>query len=283
MSIKINWQTDGLSVIGASHSKKEIPNQDSVNYGGVFPAFASVSDGHGGKKYIRSHIGSYFATTAIGEIIEETALLKINMPEMEEAIRHIKSRFLIKWQDKVDDDLAEIPFTQEELDFLKENCTEAEYNDVIERPRTAYGATFLAAIAYDDLVLLLQHGDGDIIGLYGEDAMDLVEPDTRNFAGQTLSLASLFDASEMYHKVIAGVDKLPCIITLFTDGIKNSYNDTNLEEIEKFYKIPLAIKTSLKKREDLTAGLNALLTQMTTYGSGDDVTAALLYNMESIS
>ena len=283
MSIKINWQTEGLSVIGASHTKKGLPNQDSVNFGGVFPSFVAVSDGHGGKKYIRSQVGSYLATLAIKEVVEETAILSTSMPDMEEAIRHIKSRFLLRWQDKVDDDLEEMPFTDEEKAFIEENLTENEINDLAEKPRTAYGTTFLAAIAYDDVVLILQHGDGDIVGLYDEVAEDLVEPDSRNFAGQTLSLASVFDAAEIYHRVIMGETNLPCVIALFTDGIKNSYNDTNLDEIEKFYKIPLAIKTSLKKREDLVAGLNTLLTQVTTYGSGDDVTAAVLYNMESIS
>ena len=267
------WKTEGLSVIGAAHVKKGQPNQDSVNFGvGAGEeslAFVSVADGHGSKKYLRSELGSHFATQAIGEIIEETAPLRAGMLDLEEAIRHIKSRFLLRWQDKVDDDLEQVPLSEADLET---------YEELVHRPRTAYGTTFLAVVAYEDLLLILQHGDGDIIGLYDDVAEDLVEPDTRNFAGQTLSLASLFDASEIYHRVMA--DKLPTVVTLFTDGIKNSYNDTNLEEIEKFYKIPLAIKTSLKKKEDLRAGLQALLNQVTTYGSGDDVTAGVLYHRE---
>ena len=268
---KREWKTEGLSVIGASHIKKGMPNQDSISFGGDAPCFVSVADGHGGRKYIRSHIGSHFATIAIGEIIEETAYMTADMSDIEETIRHIKSRFLLNWQDKVDDDIRDNPFTEEELDM---------HPDLEQKPRTAYGTTFLAAIAYDELVLVLGHGDGDAIGLFDDMAEDLLEEDARNFGGHTLSLASLFDASEICHNVLIG--KIPSVITLFTDGIKNSYNDTNLDEIEKFYKIPLAIKTSLKKKEDLQVGLGALLNQVTTYGSGDDVTAGVLYDAEAI-
>ncbi|MCL1995848.1 MAG: protein phosphatase 2C domain-containing protein [Defluviitaleaceae bacterium] len=261
-----NWATLGCSVIGASHVKRGMENQDSIYFGGP-PVFVAVADGHGGKKYVRSHIGSRLAVTAISNTLAQCLPLHSQMKDIDTNIRHIKSRFLLHWQNSVDENLSERPLSQEEQEVFKQT----------ENLRQAFGTTFLCAVAYDDLILLLQHGDGDIIGLYEDQAIDLMDEDIRNFAGNTLSLGSLTDAGEIGHKVLTKKE-IPSLITLSTDGIKNSYNDTVPQEIEQFYKIPRAIKEALDQGLEITADLQDMLTKITANGSGDDVTLGVLYS-----
>lgn len=267
------WIPLGFSVIGASHEKKGMPNQDSVGYSAESPPFVAVADGHGGKKYIRSDTGACFATKAIGIIVAENRPLLAGDKDIFEAVHHIKIRFLSKWQELVDRELQDNPFAPRELTFLDENCTEAEKKSVIDNPRLAFGCTFLCAIGYEDMVLLLQHGDGDALGLYeSDDVRELIPQDQRNFGGQTLSLGSLGNAGEISHCILSD---LPSLITLTTDGVKNSYNDTVKEEIEQFYKIPAVIKNNLENNiEDM---IKSALERITANGSGDDVTLGILY------
>lgn len=272
------WETIGCSVVGASHKKRGTENQDSIHFG-VSPAFVAVSDGHGAKKYIRSAIGSRLAVESIKKTLYENLPLNTSMKDINNAIRHIKSRFLFNWQRQVDENLQILPFTQTEMDFLQLNCNQKDNKDLEENPRIAFGCTFLCAIAYSDLILILYHGDGDVIGLYNDKATDLIRTDIRNFAGNTLSLGSLSDASEIGHTILTDAE-IPSLIMLCTDGIRNSYNDTVPHEIEQFYKIPVAIKNALLNDKNILSDLENLLTKITTNGSGDDVTLGAIYNSE---
>ena len=273
----MEWITFGTSVIGASHIKKETPNQDAINFGDL-PPFVAVSDGHGGKKYIRSEIGSRLAVLAIEQVLKESLPLHADLSDINEHIRHIKSRFLLHWQNSVDNQLEQEPFTQEEYIFLNENCSENDRIGLENNPRLAFGCTFLAGIVYEDIILILQHGDGDIVALHRESTIDVMETDGRNFAGSTLSLGSLKDANQITHRVISG-DDIPELITISTDGIKNSYDDTDSDSISQFYKIPVVIKNAIDSGRDIqeiTADLDSLLERITTNGSGDDVTLGII-------
>ena len=273
----MKWTPLGSSVIGASHKKKNIVNQDSISISKEEPVTVAVSDGHGAKKYIRSHQGSHLATEAIIKVVKEALPLHNKMPDIDGAIRHIKNRFLIQWQEDVESLLETSPFSEEELKFLEENITEKDFRLLKENPRLAFGCTFLCAIAYqENLVLIMYHGDGDVMGLYNNKVKELSTYDSRNFAGGTLSLGSLKDASEIGHQILTG-DDIPNLITISTDGIKNSYNDTVPEEIEQFYKIPVAIKTGLEKGKNIRQALETLLETITENGSGDDVTLGVMY------
>lgn len=272
------WASLGFTVMGASHKKKGTPNQDAVCFGDG-PTFVAVSDGHGAKKYIRSHLGSFFAVNCIKEVLKQCTPLNTSMKDINPYILHIKSRFLLSWQQSIDNDLHTNPFTDDENSFLVSNCSQKEIESIKTNPRLAYGCTFLCAVVYNNLILILHHGDGDILGIYGDTVQDIVQWDNRNFAGNTLSLGSLKDAQEMGHQILTD-DSLPSLITISTDGIKNSYNDKIKSEIEQFYKIPIAISMALKEECDISYDIQNLLTKITTNGSGDDVTLGILYNMQ---
>jgi hypothetical protein len=273
-----------MSVIGASHIRKGIDNQDAfMSYqGGAFsngvkPTVIAVSDGHGGSKYIRSKTGSKLAVKCAVKMAKKMhqsdsyLSSKASKENIEEAVRHVKALFLMEWSKVVDRDYEMYPFSDNELAYLEVNCSGKGYDSVICNHRIAYGCTFLCAFAYEDIVLVLQYGDGDALGLYPEgDVKELIEADPRNIGNETLSLCKIESPLEMQHKILLGED-IPILIMLSTDGIGNSFADK-----EGLYKIPIDLKDLLVKNglNLTTIGtiLKKELERITEFGSGDDVT-----------
>jgi len=306
------WIPFGCCVKGASHRRKEKEYQDKFcpqkdnqdafyklrgktymdgDRGKKMPSIIAISDGHGGDKYIRSKNGSVIAVHQAGRIAKQNMNIELSAgmrkDELTGAIRHIKTRYLLLWQQTVDNHVKSNPFTDEEKVFLKEHCSQRDYDIVVNNPRIAYGCTFLCAMAYEDLVLIIQLGDGDILGLYANDEVsrELTKSDPRNIGNETLSLCSLRDVNDIAHEILIGND-IPKMITLTTDGVKNSYNDLT-SDIEAFYSIPVVIENELKKRnfniDAVKAQTEQWLEKITTNGSGDDVTIGVLYDSCALS
>lgn len=292
------WTPFGCSVRGASHIREDKENQDNVfSHQGLktadgkkTPSIVAVSDGHGGDKYIRSAMGSHLAVTLAAKMVAEDLQLssKMRKDELFGTIRHIKSRYLLAWQTSVDEHAKQNPFGENDKSFLKEKCKQKDYDAVLSNPRLAYGCTFLCAIGYDDLVLILQLGDGDVLGLDTDGTVrELIKSDFRNFGNETLSLCSFRERNNVEdkqviiaHEVLVG-NEIPELITLTTDGVKNSFDDLT-SDIEAFYKIPIAIKNALQENnydaEKVKIDLEEkLLHKAANAGSGDDVTIGVLF------
>jgi len=290
------WIPFGCSVIGASHIRKNKENQDSyLPHPGIgldgkaVPSIIAVSDGHGGNKYIRSASGSMQAVALATQIARDYNELplssKMRKGELADTIRHIKTRCHLSWQKLVDDHYSKNPFTDAEKGFLKENCTHGDYEAVMSNHKLAYGCTFLCAIAYEDVVLILQLGDGDILGLYpNDDVRELIKSDSRNFGNETMSLCSLKEADAIAHEILMG-DEIPGLITLTTDGIRNSYNDQT-SDIKAFYNIPIVLKTELQKNNfyesNVKSSIDKWLKKVTENGAGDDVTIGVLFRKDML-
>ena len=271
----VGWQALGKSVRGAAHTRRSIVNQDALAYSNTNPAIAAVADGLGGKKYIRSHTGSRLAALCAIEAAQSGLYLRAEMggESLEDSARHLKTQLLLRWQRAVDADYDANPFTEDELTIL-------ETLEPIHH-RTAYATTLLWAVAYDDLVLLFQCGDGDILALHdGSAPRSMLDDDS--FGNDTTPLSALKSPSEIRHTILSGED-VPHLITLSTDGVKNSFDDTNQDD-NKFYSIPSWIKSELDNltpfdAEAIEALLAKQLEKITTGGSGDDVTISVLYKL----
>jgi serine/threonine protein phosphatase PrpC len=302
---KSPWVAFGKSVIGASHIRKNQPNQDAyMEYSGGLsdgkntPALIAVSDGHGGNKYIRSGTGSSLAVEVICKMAEEmfqndsyfSPIMSIN--RLDESAEHLKARFHMQWNAAVERHYNNNPFVNIDELFLKTNCSDKDYNSVMNNYKIAYGCTFLASIVYDDLALILQYGDGDVLGLYpNKDIADeLIAADPRNIGNQTLSLCTLKTPREIQHRVLINNKKrqeVPLVIMLSSDGVKNSFNDLTALQGNGFYRIPSDLAALLLKHNynSDTVGdiLENELTRITKNGSGDDVTIGVLFNKEKIN
>jgi len=266
------WVTLGSSVIGASHIKRNIENQDSIS---TCENIIAISDGHGSAGYTRSSYGAKFATNIITEIYTECPL-SVSMKDLDIHIRHLKTRFLYLWQKACELDLEENPISMEEFERISGKPEFLKNFNV--HNKVVYGCTFLCAIVYKDFILLLNHGDGDVLAYNFDEVYDLTIYNEKNFANATLSLASLKDASEISHRII---EDIPSLLVLCTDGVKNSYNDTDPETIAQFYKIPVAIRNSIieEGKSKAEERITTLLEKITKEGSGDDVTIAVLFKV----
>lgn len=289
------WTPFCESVRGAAHIRKNRPNQDSfwiceggkTGNGMPMPAVVAVSDGHGGDKYIRSESGSELAVGAMRGIASAMARSEsyfspgMGICDVDETAEHVKARLLAQWQNAVDFDLKMYPLTDGEKSFLETHCSKADYISVMENNRVVYGCTFLCAIACNNAVLILQYGDGDILGLYPDgETYDLTAGDPRNCANETLSLCRLTNPAEIRHKSLV-TGQLPVLMTISTDGVKNSFDDLHGGKGNCFYKIPTDImKLLVQNDNDISAVRSVLageLKRITADGSGDDVTLGVLY------
>ena len=288
------WGVLGVSVIGASHVRKGTDNQDAIALyqggdfsNGVKPAMVAVSDGHGSAKYIRSKMGSKLATKCAIELAKKMhqsdsyLSSKASKGNIEDAVRHVKTMFMAEWHKAIDKNYATNPFTDGEQSFLEENCSEKDFDSVMSNHRVAYGCTFLCAFAYADLILVLQHGDGDVLGLYADgEVKEIIEPDPRNVGNETMSLCKMGSPLEIQHKIVVG-DDLPVMLMLSTDGVSNSFADKI-----GFYKILLGLKDLLVKSDfsigSVDSTLQSELERITEDGSGDDVTVGVLFSRNKI-
>ena len=318
MSFKGNpWRTVATTVTGASHIRKwlreqnrkynsigecendadniKMLNQDRVefslgtpvntgNESKVNPAVIAVSDGHGGAKYIRSGIGAGFAVLGACRV----ATLDFNLSNdmsgaaIDQVVSHLKTRFMDAWFNDVDDYTKKYPFNDEEVMHLSENARA----DLLNNPRKAYGCTLLWAIGYNDMLITLQLGDGNIILLYEDGRVESTSDLSLHEPGEeTESLCTLKSPHEIQHQVFRSDEEgegLPILISVSSDGLYKSY-----EHNEDFFKIPHICLNTLKdnnfNNESVGAIIKDFLQVVTEKGAGDDTTLGIVYNFDKLS
>ena len=148
------------SVMGASHEKRGIVCQDASAYriGNSFAA-AVVADGHGGKKYFRSNVGSQCAVEAALETIDlfyadPDKFDRCFMSDHKRIIKRIEKYAVMVWNEKVLNHLNTHPVTSEEL----KNFTYEEMEDI--PPESYYGTTMVCAVMARGYSWGFQIGDG---------------------------------------------------------------------------------------------------------------------------
>ncbi len=260
------------SVTGAAHLRAGRPNQDAAGCwcGEDGSVVLAVADGHGGDAYFRSDRGARFAVEeAVGACRDLDA--RLAPMAIRDGVRHgrlgqeLAREIVRRWQRRVEEDRDD-----EEAD-----------PEVRPRRRPAptgstrpYGTTLIVALAVGaDLVLLLQCGDGDVLAVAGDGAVDRPLPsDERSFGNETASLC-LPEAWTEFRSRLLDADELPAMLLLATDGYANSYADDDAFR-------PVARDLFLAVTEDgeeaVGAALPAWLAETSEGGSGDDITAGLL-------
>jgi hypothetical protein len=179
------WLALTASQLGAAHQAAGLPNQDAVAARQIRPdaLAAAVADGHGHRRHFRSARGSRFAVAVACEAAQE---LGARLDDFE-AARQIESEALgnlvpaitRRWREAVRADVAADPFTAQE-EALRSGGDDA---------LIAYGSTLLLAIAGRRWLVLVQIGDGDIVGIQSDGrALLPVPPDPSLDGQQTTSL-----------------------------------------------------------------------------------------------
>ncbi|MBF0536866.1 MAG: protein phosphatase 2C domain-containing protein [Nitrospirae bacterium] len=164
------YKAFGKSVTGASHKRSGLPNQDAIGWSegdsSGQPLVLAVSDGHGSHRCFRSDRGAKFAVEAALALVKEDMIeltsdvIKSRSAVVEERIPKLLTAH---WLKRVEIDRDEHPFTETELDGVKQKGDTKDLASINNNPALAYGATLLAVIVGIDVILYLQIGDGDIL------------------------------------------------------------------------------------------------------------------------
>ncbi len=273
----MKWKIASASARGTSHIRSGRPNQDACEHGtgpqgGALKAVLAVSDGHGGARHFRSEIGSRLAAHIAVSVIQESVPADGSLPD--EAVPPLTRKIVEDWRAAVLSDLAQHPFSPEELGGLETAEGSAARASVEEDPALAYGATLLVAAAAETFMVYLQLGDGDILAVDVSGSTTRPLPsDDRLIGNQTTSLCQPDAWKEFRTSIGRNQTEFAAVVLASTDGYANSFRSE-----EDFLKIGHDYLNLI--REDgldvLAEDLPNILTEASEKGSGDDITLSLM-------
>jgi hypothetical protein len=269
---KAHWVCAGESVRGVAHKQKGAPNQDAVRVAAFDDAaFVAVADGHGGSPHFRSDVG---AQAAVDAAIDSLARLGgVDSVGREVAFRGLGPSILHAWQTAIEKHFAGHPFTESELN-------RPEARQLRDNPLLAYGCTVLAAGHVQSCLVYVQLGDGDILLVASDGKTTRAFPrDERFAAGQTVSLCQTNAADEFRVQWEPDAAVTPALVLLSTDGYANAFRtDGDFLKIGKDY-LALLGRDGL---EAVSRQLPAFLNHASEAGSADDISLALLVNVDVV-
>lgn len=261
-----HWRCAGQSIRGVAHVRKGLPNQDAVECSaepsGEGLVMVAVADGHGGALHFRSDIGASAAVKAAVAVLFAAAPGEA-----------VGEAILDAWRKTTLSHLAEHPFSESDLD-------RKGAEQLADNPLLAYGCTLLAAAVSQDAILYLQLGDGDILAIRPDGETIRVFPrDPRFASGQTVSLCQPDAANEFQIRVDPHSDARPALVLLSTDGYANSFQtEDDFVRIGKDY-LALLGRDGMESVQERLPGF---LTHASEAGSADDITLAILADMNAV-
>lgn len=212
------WLALTASQLGAAHQATGLPNQDAVAVRQVRPdvLVAAVADGHGHRRHFRSARGSQLAVTVACEAAQELAArldgYQTAAPIESEALGALVPVITGEWRDAVREDVAADPFTSRE---------EAARGG--DDPLIAYGSTLLLAIAGRRWLVLVQIGDGDIMGIQPDGRPLLPVPCDPSLDGQQTTSLCGPRAEDEFRAAVVDTSTTPLLgVILATDGYGNA-------------------------------------------------------------
>lgn len=195
---------------------------------------AAISDGHSDKNCFRSSKGSRFACESAKEVLMrfcetylESGMDFDNLGDEDKD--RLKKSIKQSWDNKVEQDLADYPITEEDLESLSEKVK--DYYSSGKALENIYGATFLATAICRDLCILLHIGDGVIllISTKGEYEEPIIY-DPKSETGEPASICNNDLFSREYAFRCEFLKEIPQAVFLTSDGIGDSMDDLSIRE-----------------------------------------------------
>ena len=212
------WLALTASQLGAAHQTTGLPNQDAVAARQVRPdvLVVAVADGHGHRRHFRSARGSQLAVTVACEAAQELAArldgYQTAAPIESEALGTLVPAITGEWRDAVREDVAADPFTSRE-----------QASRGGDDPLIAYGSTLLLAIAGRRWLVLVQIGDGDIMGIQPDGRPLLPVPRDPSLDGQQTTSLCGPRAEDEFRAAVVDTSTTPLLgVMLATDGYGNA-------------------------------------------------------------
>ena len=266
----------GTAVRGASHERKDRPNEDAIAWGARGDNLVlAVSDGHGSESHFYSHIGAQFAVeVAVETILEEVGENKLSAKKVLGISKDVRDklphRIANRWRDKVGAHYQKQPETNK--------GSERREGTSLYRP---YGATLLVVLVAKHFILYLQLGDGDILVVKdkGKEIDRLFVDEEERIGPATDSLCLSNPESYFKFSLRTFKQERPELILVTTDGYINSFrrDEDFLNLGKEFLDLLVAEGTSYVENN-----LENWLKATSQEGSGDDITAGLIYDLEVV-
>ena len=253
--------------IGHSHINSGKRCQDfSASYSDEERTIVTACDGHGGNVYIRSHLGSKFASNAVIDVLRDIERTAFYKAKKEAVIENIRLNILCRWNSLVEGNLSKNPIRTSEVSEL----TEAEILSLRKNPIKAYGTTLNAAMILGTKLICVSIGDGGcFLVKSGIVIPAFTEDEDEPVANITYSLCQDDAFSHLQvsvHELSAYDGAVVC-----TDGMINPYQ--NLSNFSTGLIAPAIMNLYLGKFEQLSAFVSQVGTKL---GTGDDVSLGIL-------
>lgn len=140
----------------------------------------------------------------------------------------------------------------------------------------AYGTTLLGVLVGPETVHWVQIGDGAMVQIVGGEASYIEPPPAEALGNLTPSLCDEDAQQKLRYGTIEIHDgQVPSGIVLVTDGVPNSYHDT-----DGFFRFCKDVSHRADTLPSFTAELPKWLQEISRKGSGDDVSVALAWSRE---
>lgn len=259
------------TAIGYSHVYANKICQDfSACYHDDERTIVTACDGHGGDIYIRSDMGSKFASDAIVDVfkrLERSVFYRANREEIEKKIR---LEILCEWNALVERHLSKKPIIKKETDGLDEDKIFRLKAD----PQVAYGTTLNGAMVFGNKLICASLGDGGcFVFKHGVIQNVFVDSDDENVANLTYSLCQSDAFERLYVKIIdlSAVDGA----IVFTDGLINPYR--SMDNFARSFAKPVIAKIAsgcVEEVDEFIANLGGKI------GIGDDVSMGIIVKPE---
>ena len=252
---------------GYSHISTGKRCQDfSASYSDEERTIVTACDGHGGNVYIRSHLGSKFASDAVIDVLRDLERTAFYRNKKEVVAENIRLNILCRWNELVDRHMLKNPIRMSEMSDL----TEAEILSLKKTPVKAYGTTLNAAMIMGNKIITVSLGDGGCFLVKGGQCISpFPEDEDEPVANITYSLCQDDAFSHLQvsvHELSAYDGAVVC-----TDGMINPYQ--NLSNFSTGLIAPAIMNLYLGKFEQLSAFVSEVGTKL---GTGDDVSLGIL-------
>ena len=305
-TIGTNMKVFNKSTIGEGHIKDQKPCQDySLSYQAEDSSLSViiVSDGHGGKSYFRSHIGSekvcHVTLDAVKAFVEcaDASSFAISGKEyvqihpltakehpgkfdfQEEQLRQLSKTIIRNWTQEVAKDAEENPVSEWEKEHAE------EYLALLKDPHKlykAYGCTLMAFVVTPTYWFAIHLGDGKCFAFYdratGKVWDEPLPWDERCFLNKTTSLCQN-DAYESFRFAYGGLQTLPLAVFMGSDGLDDTFADNDL--LCDFY-IKVLKEILFTSQAEVVDELEKSLPVLSKRGSLDDMSVACLYDEQKL-
>ena len=272
------------SVIGSSHKDSKLPCQDS-SLSEEFDkgCIIAVSDGHGSRTYVRSHIGSNLACSIAVKLAKEFVLDNYDIlskierksftpdsgVKADTLFLNLFTRIHEQWYEAIKENVANMPFTDQE----KMKLGNADIKE-------AFGCTLMVAVKTDCFTFAFHIGDGRIYTIsYNNEWMQPVPWDSACEDNITTSLCEN-NPVDSFRYYVDSSDNQPFIIFACSDGIEDCYggsHDGKFQSEKLIVDYSEVIRAYLQDKEsDFDVDCKGFLNNQSTRLSHDDMSIAFV-------